>query len=89
MALPSAGNPISFKQINTEIGNSAEATLDLETAAETFGDTKPHGMNELLGQSSARLQLTIKYLVQYFKLIQVVYYQMFVQEHQMSLQNQH
>lgn len=32
MALPSAGNPISFKQINTEIGNSAEATLDLETA---------------------------------------------------------
>ena len=64
MALPSAGNPISFKQINTEIGNSAEATLDLETAAETFGDTKPHGMNELLGQSSARLQLTIKYLVQ-------------------------
>ena len=64
MALPSAGNPISFKQINTEIGKSAEATLDLETAAETFGDTKPHGMNELLGQSSARLQLTIKYLVQ-------------------------
>ena len=64
MALPSAGNPISFKQINTEIGNSAEATLDLETAAETFGDTKPHGMNELLGQSSARLQLAIKYLVQ-------------------------
>ena len=64
MALPSAGNPISFKQINTEIGNSAEATLDLETAAETFGDTKPHGMNELLGLSSARLQLSIKYLVQ-------------------------
>jgi hypothetical protein len=64
MALPSAGNPISFKDINEEIGNTGNAELDLKTAAETFGDTEPFGMNELLGLSSARLQLTIKYLVQ-------------------------
>ena len=64
MALPSAGNPISFKDINEEIGNTGNAELDLKTAAETFGDTEPFGMDELLGQSSARLQLAIKYLVQ-------------------------
>ena len=64
MALPSAGNPISFKDINEELGNTGNAELDLKTAAETFGDTEPFGMDELLGQSSARLQLTIKYLVQ-------------------------
>tara|TARA_A100001011_G_scaffold285489_1_gene296012 strand:+ start:1755 stop:2984 length:1230 start_codon:yes stop_codon:yes gene_type:complete len=64
MALPSAGNPISFKDINEEIGNTGNAELDLKTAGETFGDTEPFGMDELLGQSSARLQLTIKYLVQ-------------------------
>ena len=40
MALPSAGNPISFKQINDELGNDSQAQLDLETAAETgFGLT--------------------------------------------------
>ena len=64
MALPSAGNPISFKDINEELGNAGNAELDLKTAAETFGDTEPFGMDELLGQSSARLQLAIKYLVQ-------------------------
>ena len=64
MALPSAGNPISFKDINEEIGNTGNAELDLKTASETFGDTEPFGMDELLGLSSARLQLSIKYLVQ-------------------------
>ena len=64
MALPSAGNPISFKDINDEIGNTGNAELDLKTAGETFGDTEPFGMDELFGLSSARLQLTIKYLVQ-------------------------
>ena len=64
MALPAAGSAISFKDINEEIGNNSQAELDLKTAGETFGDTQPFGMNELAGLSSARLQLTIKYLVQ-------------------------
>ena len=64
MALPAAGSAISFKDINEELGNNSQAELDLKTAAETFGDTQPFGMNELAGLSSARLQLTIKYLVQ-------------------------
>ena len=64
MALPVAGSAISFKDINEELGNNLQAELDLKTAAETFGDTQPFGMNELAGLSSARLQLTIKYLVQ-------------------------
>ena len=34
MALPSAGNPISFKDINDELGNSSQATLDLKSASE-------------------------------------------------------
>jgi hypothetical protein len=38
MALPSAGNPISFKQINDELNNSSEATLDLKTASEELGE---------------------------------------------------
>ena len=64
MALPAAGSAISFKDINEELGNNSQAELDLKTAAETFGDTQPFGMNELAGLSSSRLQLTIKYLVQ-------------------------
>ena len=64
MALPAAGSAISFKDINEELGNNLQAELDLKTAAETFGDTQPFGMNELAGLSSSRLQLTIKYLVQ-------------------------
>jgi len=63
MALPSAGNPISFKDINDELGNDSEATLDLENAAENgFGLSKPHGMNEMFGLSLARQQLTVKFL---------------------------
>ena len=46
MALPSAGNPISFKDINEEIGNTGNAELDLKTASETFGDTEPFGMDD-------------------------------------------
>jgi len=64
MALPAVGSPISFKDINEEIGNNSQQELDLKTAGETFGDTQPFGMDELAGLSSARLQLTIKYLVQ-------------------------
>jgi len=63
MALPSAGNPISFKDINDELGNDSEATLDLENAAENgFSLSKPHGMNEMFGLSLARQQLTVKFL---------------------------
>ena len=52
MALPSAGNPISFKQINDELNNSSEATLDLKTASEELGeDTAPFGIDELYGIS--------------------------------------
>ena len=52
MALPSAGNPISFKQINDELNNSSEATLDLKTASEELGeDTAPFGIDELYGLS--------------------------------------
>ena len=58
MALPSAGNPISFKDINEEIGNTGNAELDLKTAGETFGDTEPFGMDELLGQSHDTPQFT-------------------------------
>ena len=52
MALPSEGNPISFKQINDELNNSSEATLDLKSASEEFGeDTAPFGIDELYGLS--------------------------------------
>ena len=65
MALPSAGNQISFKDINDELGNDSEATLDLENAAENgFSLSKPHGMNEMFGLSLARQQLTVKFLRQ-------------------------
>mgnify|MGYP003142168615 CR=1 FL=1 len=63
MALPSAGNSISFKQINDELGNDSQAQLDLETAAETgFGLSKPHGLNEMFGLSLSRLEIVVRYL---------------------------
>ena len=63
MALPSAGNSISFKQINDELGNDSQAQLDLETAAETgFGLTKPHGLNEMFGLSKSRLEIVVRYM---------------------------
>ena len=63
MALPSAGNSISFKQINDELGNDSQAQLDLETAAETgFGLSKPHGLNEMFGLSLSRLEIVVRYM---------------------------
>ena len=63
MALPSAGNPISFKDINDELGNDSQAQLDLETAAETgFGLSKPHGLNEMFGLSLSRLEIVVRYM---------------------------
>ena len=52
MALPSAGNPISFADINDELGNSTTATLDLKSASEDLGESAaPYGMDELAGLS--------------------------------------
>ena len=50
MALPAAGQPISFKDINDELGNSSKATLDLKSASEDLGEAAaPYGMDELAG----------------------------------------
>ena len=52
MALPAAGHPISFGDINDELGNSTTATLDLKSASEDLGEsTAPFGMDELAGLS--------------------------------------
>jgi hypothetical protein len=52
MALPAAGQPISFGDINDELGNSTTATLDLKSASEDLGEsTAPFGMDELAGLS--------------------------------------
>lgn len=64
MALPSAGNPMSMSMMNTEFGDSINSTINLSTAATTFGDSSPHSFSELFGLSSTRLQLAIKYLKQ-------------------------
>jgi hypothetical protein len=53
MALPAAGQPISFKDINDELGNSSQATLDLKSASEDLGESAaPFGMDELAGLSA-------------------------------------
>ena len=53
MALPAAGQPISFKDINDELGNSSQATLDLKSASEALGESAaPFGMDELAGISN-------------------------------------
>jgi hypothetical protein len=51
MTLPAAGQPISFQDINEELGRSSTAQLDLEYASEEFGLTAPHGMDELAGRT--------------------------------------
>ena len=59
MALPAAGQPISFKDINDELSNSSQATLDLKSASESFEPdggasvaAAPYGMDELAGLSN-------------------------------------
>ena len=59
MALPAAGQPISFKDINDELSNSTDATLDLKSASEAFEAdggasvaAAPYGMDELAGLSN-------------------------------------
>jgi len=51
MPLPAPGEPISFEDLNLEIGNNAEDELDIDTAATFFGLSKPHGMDEFAGLS--------------------------------------
>ena len=52
MALPATGQPISFEDINDELGNSSQATLDLKSASEALGESDaPFGMDELAGLS--------------------------------------
>ncbi len=53
MALPAAGQPISFGDINDELSNSTTATLDLKSASEALGESAaPFGMDELAGLSA-------------------------------------
>jgi len=49
MTLPAANQPISFEDINEELGRSSNAQLDLQYASEQFSLTAPHGMDELAG----------------------------------------
>ena len=68
MALPAAGQPISFKDINDELSNSSQATLDLKSASESFEPdggasvaAAPFGMDELAGLSNlAVVQRTLE-----------------------------
>jgi len=59
MALPAAGQPISFGDINDELGNSTTATLDLKDASIDLGETAaPYGMDELAGISFSNVTPT-------------------------------
>jgi hypothetical protein len=52
MPLPDSGQPISFEDINLELGNSANAELDLQSASVLLGESDaPYGMDELAGLS--------------------------------------
>lgn len=52
MPLPESGNPISFEDINLELGNDADAELDLQSASVLLGESDaPYGMDELQGLS--------------------------------------
>ena len=53
MPLPSEGNPISFNDLNIELGNNGDDTLDIESAAESLLESasRPHSMNEFYGTS--------------------------------------
>ena len=59
MTLPAAGQPISFGDINDELGNSTTATLDLKDASTDLGETAaPYGMDELAGISFSNVTPT-------------------------------
>ena len=52
MPLPDSNQPISFEDINLELGNSSNAELDLKSASELLGESDaPYGMDELAGLS--------------------------------------
>ena len=50
MPLPSSG-PISFNDLNLELGNPSETKLDMDSVAIEFSLTRPHGMDEFYGLS--------------------------------------
>ena len=59
MALPAAGQPISFGDMNDELGKTTTATLDLKDASVDLGKTTaPYGMDELAGVSFANVTPT-------------------------------
>jgi len=52
MPLPAENQPISFQDINEELGNNSTAELDLQSASELLGESDaPYGMDELAGLS--------------------------------------
>jgi len=52
MPLPDSGQPISFEDINLELGNSSNTELDLQSASVLLGESDaPYGMDELAGLS--------------------------------------
>ena len=59
MPLPEEGNPISFNDLNIELGNNGDDTLDMDTVASEFGLEVPHGMNEFYGRSLLSLATSI------------------------------
>jgi len=58
MALPAAGQPISFGDINDELGNSTTATLDLKDASEDYLAINPV-VTEMLKDSPESLRSEI------------------------------
>lgn len=58
MPLPSSG-PISFADLNEELGNASNSQLDMDSAAIAFNLTKPHGMDEFYGLSTTTTTTTL------------------------------
>ena len=57
MALPSAGNPLSFSQIRTEL-SAASTNVSLRSMSSTAGKTTPDAVSEFYGYSNIPLGLS-------------------------------
>jgi hypothetical protein len=57
MALPSAGNPLSFSQIRTEL-SAASTNVSLRSMSSTAGKSTPDAVSEFYGYSSIPLGLS-------------------------------
>lgn len=57
MALPSAGNPLSFSQIRTEL-SAASTNVSLRSMSNTAGKSTPDAVSEFYGYSSIPLGLS-------------------------------